>query len=72
MATTPAPPDAADAVQIAQSLLLPGAVRAQVQAWLSEDVPSGFDVGGFVVGGTYACRVWLGGWVVGRPVGRST
>lgn len=59
-----------DAVQIAQSLLLPGAMRAQVQGWLSEDVPSGFDVGGFVVGGTYVCwgggvccRVgWLGGW----------
>lgn len=59
MAAPPAPPDA---VQIAQSLLLPGAVKAQVQAWLSEDVPSGFDVGGFVVGGTYACcRVWWGG-----------
>lgn len=60
MATTP------DALQIARSLLLPGAVQAQVRAWLSEDVPSGFDVGGFVVGGmcVRTCVVW-GVWVVG-------
>ncbi len=40
----------ADPVQVATALLLPGAVREQVRAWLQEDVPSGFDVGGFVVG----------------------
>lgn len=45
----------ADPTQLATALLLPGAVQEQVRAWLKEDVPSGFDVGGFVVGGTYAC-----------------
>lgn len=57
MTTTPlapAPAPAAplpDPVQLAAAILLPGAVQEQVRAWLKEDVPSGFDVGGFVVGG---------------------
>lgn len=51
---------APDPVAVARSLLLPGTVQAQVRAWLQEDVPSGFDVGGFVVGGTYVCAYACG------------